>query len=83
MGHDSRRILINSDEATTMLKNDPIPTLTQDLILDRFDDYPEEVLECEWNPALEQLLQLRRRGYQTIEPQRLYAYPPELLTPTD
>lgn len=65
-----------------MLKNDPIPTLTPDLVLDRFEDYPEEVLECAWNPALEQLLRLRRSGQKTMEPQRLYAYPPEPLTPT-
>ncbi len=26
---------------------------------DRLDEYPDEVLECEWNPALEQVLRLR------------------------
>ncbi|MEJ2692216.1 MAG: hypothetical protein P8166_03940 [Candidatus Thiodiazotropha sp.] len=63
-----------------MSKHDPIPTLTPDLVLDRFEDYPEEVLECEWNPVLEQLIRLRRRGHETTEPQPLYAYPPEPLT---
>ena len=61
-----------------MPKSDAIPTLTPDLELDRFDGYPEEVLECEWNPVLEQVLRLRGRRPAPRDPQRLYAEITEL-----
>lgn len=62
-----------------MLKHDSTPTLAPELELDLFDDYPDEVLECEWNPALAQVLQLRKQRleYAYAEPQLLYADPPD------
>lgn len=62
-----------------MSTHDSTPTLPPELELDLFAGYPEEVLECEWNPALQEVLRLRerRRGY--TEPQSLHAdaYPPD------
>ena len=61
-----------------MLKHDSIPTLMPELELDPNGDYPGEVLGCEWNPALEQFLQLKKRRLEHREPQLLYAYPPDI-----
>ena len=58
-----------------MSKHDAIPTLAPELVLDRYDDYPEEVLECEWNPVLEQVFRLRKHEPTPADPQRLHAEP--------
>jgi hypothetical protein len=65
-----------------MLKHDTIPTLTPELEVDLFEDYPEEVLVCEWNPALEQVIRLRKHRLEPAEHQWLYAYQPDLPTIT-
>jgi hypothetical protein len=57
-----------------MLKHqDPIPTLTAELVVDPFEDYPEEVLESEWNPVLTQVSRLRQQRRKPAKPQLLYA----------
>lgn len=56
-----------------MPKHDAIPTLTPELVLDRYEGYPEEVLECEWNPALDQVLRLRRHRRKPAVSLSLYA----------
>jgi len=58
-----------------MSTHDSTPTLPPELELDLFDSYPEEVLECEWNPALQEVLRLRARRLGYAEPQPLHAYP--------
>ncbi len=59
-----------------MSHHDSIPTLTPDLVLDRYDGYPEEVLECEWNPALNQVLRLRQHRQKSALPKPLTAKHP-------
>lgn len=66
-----------------MLNQDPIPTLTPELVLDPLDDYPEQVLECEWNPALEQVLRLRKKRRIPGTGPALYAEPPAARSPSD
>ncbi len=66
-----------------MMKHDPIPTLTPEQVLDRYEDYPEEVLECEWNPALQQVLRLRQHQPRSAQPQQLYAEPADWPTYAD
>jgi hypothetical protein len=71
-------ISITRDETTTMMKHDAIPMLTPELVFDPYDDYPEEVLECEWNPALEQVIRLRQQRRSPTQLQLVYAEPAEL-----
>ncbi len=62
-----------------MMKQDSIPTLTSELMQDSLDEYPDEVLECEWNPALEQVLRLRLNRKESVTHLFLNTEPPELL----
>lgn len=57
-----------------MAKHDPIATLTPDMVLDSYDGYPEEVLACEWNPALNQVLRLRKSRRKPAAVQPLFAH---------
>jgi len=57
-----------------MLKNDPTPMLSPELEIDLHEEYPEEVLTSEWNPALAQVLMLKQRRQEDAE--RLIEYLP-------
>ena len=57
-----------------MAKHDSIATLTPDLVLDSYDGYPEEVLACEWNPALNQVLRLRKARRKPAVAKPLFAH---------
>ncbi len=57
-----------------MLKNEPTPMLSPELEIDLHEEYPEEVLSCEWNPALAQVLMLKQRRREDAE--RLIEYLP-------
>ncbi len=66
-----------------MMKHDAIPTLTPELVSDPYDDYPKEVLECEWNPALQQVLRLRQHRLRPAQLELVYAEPADLPTHAD
>ena len=59
-----------------MPRHDSIPTLTPELVLDRYEGYPDQVLECEWNPALNEVLRLRQQRLKSAIPLTLIASPP-------
>jgi hypothetical protein len=61
-----------------MSNHDSIPTLTPDLVLEQYAGYPEEVLESEWNPALNQVLRLRQHKQKRAIAQPLSAKQPDL-----
>ncbi len=60
-----------------MMKQDSIPMLTPERVSDPLEKYPDEVLKCEWNPALEQVIRLREKRSQPAANRFLSIEPPD------